>query len=135
MLRRTTFCYPDSFGEPADFGTADHLPQVALAEAAEVDALDGHIEAHVHGPLRLDTDVETLVLDPVFRGTGVEAAAATLPFPTSWHHGFRLPVAVLAEHAGFRGEDAVRAGTHDPQPLECVRHRTARFGLPDGADG
>jgi hypothetical protein len=156
VLWRTTFCYPDSFGEPTDFGTAGHMPLVSLAEATEADELDDHIEAHVHGPLRLDTDVAALVLDPAFRGTDVEAAAAELPFPTSWHHGFRLPVAVLAEHADYRGEDVVRAGKaiaedgwldarvigdavrggrHDPQTLKRVWHCTARFGLRDGADG
>ncbi|MFJ1759638.1 DUF3626 domain-containing protein [Amycolatopsis sp. NPDC088138] len=150
VLRRTTFCYPDSFAEPADFGTAEHLPLVPLAEAAESDELDDHIEAHVHGPLRLDADVEALVLDPAFRGTDVETAAAGLPFPVEWHHGFRLPVAILAEHADYRGEDvvragkeiaergwldarvigdAVRAGRHDPQTLKRVWHCTARFGL------
>jgi hypothetical protein len=110
VLARTTFCYPDSFAEPEDFGTAERMPLLPLAEADTRDELDDHIEAHVHGPLRLATDVEALVLDPAFRGTDVEAAAAELPFPTSWHHGFRLPVEVLAEHAGFRGEDVVRAG-------------------------
>jgi hypothetical protein len=152
VLRRTTFCYPDSFSEPADFGTAGHMPLVALAEAASVDVLDDYVEAHVHGPLRLDAHVEALVLDPAFRGTGVEAAAAGLPFPVEWHHGFRLPVAILAEHANYRGEDVVRAGEeiaedgwldarvigdavrdgrHDPQTLKRVWHCTARFGLPD----
>jgi hypothetical protein len=151
VLQRTTFCYPDSFREPADFGTADHMPLVALAEAASADVLDDYVEAHVHGPLRLESDVEALVLDPAFRGTGVEAAAAALPFPVEWHHGFRLPVAILAEHADYRGEDvvragkeiaeagwldarvigdAVRAGRHDPQVLKRVWHCTARFGSP-----
>ncbi|MFJ7214160.1 DUF3626 domain-containing protein [Amycolatopsis sp. NPDC098790] len=150
VLARTTFCYPDSFGEPEDFGTAVHMPLLRLAEADVQDELDDHIEAHVHGPLRLAADVEALVLDPAFRGTGVEAAAADLPFPTRWHHGFRLPVEVLAEHADYRGEDvvragkeiaedgrldarvigeAVRAGRHDPQVLKRVWHCTARFGL------
>jgi hypothetical protein len=153
---RMTFCYPDSFGEPDDFGTAEHLSLVALAEADTQDELDDHIEAHVHGPLRLATDVEALVLDPAFRGTDVEAAAAELPFPTHWHHGFRLPVDVLAEHADYRGEDvvragkeiaedgwldariigdAVRAGRHDPQVLKRVWHCTARFGLRGDAGG
>lgn len=156
VLERTTFCYPDSFAEPDDFGTAAHLPLLRLAEADEVDELDDHIEAHVHGPLRLARDVEALVLDPSFRGTDVEAAAAELPFPVYWHHGFRLPVDVLVEHAGFRGEevvragkeiaqdgrldarvigDAVRAGRHDPQLLKRVWHCTARFGLRDGTGG
>ncbi len=156
VLARTTFCYPDSFGEPEDFGTAEHMPLLTLAEADTQDELDDHIEAHVHGPLRLATDVEALVLDPAFRGTDVEAAAAGLPFPTFWHHGFRLPVDVLVEHAGYRGEevvragqeiaedgwldariigDAVRAGRHDPQVLKRVWHCTARFGLRGDAGG
>lgn len=156
VLARTTFCYPDSFGEPDDFGTAEHMPLLSLAEADTQDELDDHIEAHVHGPLRLATDVEALVLDPAFQGTDVEAAAAALPFPTCWHHGFRLPVDVLAEHAGYRGEDivrageeiagdgwldarvigdAVRAGRHDPQVLKRVWHCTARFGLRGDAGG
>ncbi|MEU8640172.1 DUF3626 domain-containing protein [Amycolatopsis sp. NPDC048633] len=156
VLARTTFCYPDSFWEPENFGTAERMPLLPLAEADVLDELDDHIEAHVHGPLRLATDVEALVLDPAFRGTKVEAAAAELPFPTTWHHGFRLPVEVLAEHAGFRGEDvvragkeiaqdgrldacvigdAVRAGRHDPQVLKRVWHCTARFGLRGDAGG
>lgn len=156
VLARTTFCYPDSYFGPDDFGTAEHLPLLPLAEADTVDELDDHIEAHVHGPLRLATDVEALVLDPAFRGTDVETAAAELPVPTCWHHGFRLPVATLAEHADFRGEDvvrageeiaeagwldarvigdAVRAGRHDPQVLKRVWHCTARFGLRGDVGG
>ncbi|WIX99910.1 DUF3626 domain-containing protein [Amycolatopsis mongoliensis] len=156
VLTRTTFCYPDSSAEPEDFGTAERMPLLPLAEEDTQDELDDHIEAHVHGPLRLATDVEALVLDPAFRGTDVEAAAAGLPFPTFWHHGFRLPVEVLAEHADFRGEDvvragqeiardgrldarvigdAVRAGRHDPQVLKRVWHCTARFGLRGDAGG
>ncbi|MDQ7810578.1 DUF3626 domain-containing protein [Amycolatopsis sp. A133] len=150
VLERVTFCYPDSFREPADFGTAAHLPLIPLVEADAPDELDDYIEAHVHGPLRLSSDVAALVLDPSFRGTDVETAAAGLPFPTEWHHGFRLSVAVLAEHADYRGEDvvrageavaedggldariigdAVRAGRHDPQVLKRLWHCTARFGL------
>ncbi|MEV6879219.1 DUF3626 domain-containing protein [Amycolatopsis sp. NPDC051128] len=150
VLTRTTFCYPDSFSEPADFGTATRMPLIPLIEADAPDELDDYIEAHVHGPLRLSSDVAALVLDPAFRGTEVEAAAAGFRFPTYWHHGFRLSVATLAGHAGYRGEDAVRAGEdiaedgwldarvigdavragrHDPQVLKRIWHCTARFGL------
>ena len=31
MLDRTTFCYPDSFLEPTDFGVASAMPLIALA--------------------------------------------------------------------------------------------------------
>ncbi|MEU5261065.1 DUF3626 domain-containing protein [Amycolatopsis sp. NPDC021455] len=151
VLARTTFCYPDSFHDPADFGTAAHMPLIPLAEADTRDPLDDYIEAHVHGPLRLASDVAALVLDPAFRGTDIETAAAGLPFPVSWHHGFRLSVAELAEHPGYRGADVVRAGEdiaedgwldarvigdavnagrHDPEVLKRVWHCTARFGSP-----
>ena len=150
VLARTTFCYPDSFHDPADFGTAAHMPLIPLVEAAAPDPLDAYIEAHVHGPVRIASDVAAVVLDPAYRGTDVEAAAAGLPVPVSWHPGFRLSVAELAHHADYRGEDvvragadiaedgwldarvigdAVRAGGHDPQVLKRVWHCTARFGL------
>ncbi|MGV9367116.1 DUF3626 domain-containing protein [Amycolatopsis sp. NPDC003731] len=150
VLDRTTFCYPDSFHEPVHFGTRARFPLLPLVEADTPDELDDYIEAHVHGPLRLPDDVAALVLDPSFRGTDVEAAAAEFPFPTRWHHGFRLAVTTLAEHADYRGADvvragediaedgwldarvigdAVRAGRHDPQVLKRVWHCTARFGL------
>ena len=151
VLRRTTFCYPDSFTEPTAFGTAAHMPLVELAEADQFDVLDDHIEAHIHGALRLDRDVEALVLDPAFRGTEVADAAAELPFPTVWHHGFVLPVDVLACHSDYRGEDvvrvgkeiagsgvldarivgdAVRSGRYDGQLLKRLWHCVARYGHP-----
>ena len=37
---------------------------------------------------RLDRGVEALVLDPSYRGTGVEAAARRLPCQLEWHPGF-----------------------------------------------
>lgn len=80
---RTTFCYPDSYFDPSDFGVGERMGLVALALADSKDALDDHIEAQVHGPVRPDGDVEALVLDPCYRGTAVEAAARRLPCPWS----------------------------------------------------
>ncbi|GAA1180152.1 hypothetical protein F4556_006303 [Kitasatospora gansuensis] len=148
-LARTTFCYPDSFLEPADFGTATRMSLLELAEADEQDLLDDYVEAHVHGGVRLDHDVEALVLDPSFRGTAVEADAARLPCPVEWHPGHRLMVAELRRHPGYRGPEyvelgaviaedgwldprvlgvAVAGGEHDPQDLKRVWHYLARFG-------
>ncbi|MEE4544382.1 DUF3626 domain-containing protein [Streptomyces sp. V4-01] len=148
-LARATFCYPDSAEEPADFGTAARMALVELAEAGGRDRLDDYVEAHVHGPVRLDRDVEALVLDPSHRGTQVEAAARTLPCPVRWHAGFRLTVEELRRHPDYRGPrftelgaslaedgvldprmigDAARAGRHDPQDLKKVWHLLARFG-------
>ncbi|MFI8962864.1 DUF3626 domain-containing protein [Streptomyces sp. NPDC053493] len=109
-LARTTFCYPDSVMEPEDFGVAERMALIALAEADDVDVLDDCVEAHVHGPVEIGRDVEALVLDPSFRGTEVEAAARALPCPVEWHGGFRLSVDELREHPGYRGPGYVELG-------------------------
>lgn len=155
VLPRTTFCYPDSSADPTDFGVADRMALVELAAADDRDPLDDHIEAHVHGPVRLDRDVEALVLDPCFRGTEIEAAARALPCAVDWHRGFRLHVDELRRHPEFRGPeivalgerlavdgwltpavlgDAARAERHDRQALKRVWHYVARFGDPSAAD-
>ena len=150
-LDRATFCYPDSVFEPTAFGTADQMPLIALADADRRDASDDYIEAHLHGPLRLDRDVEAIVLDPAYRGTDLEAAATALPFPVEWHHGFRLSVGELVHQASYRGASAVgagrtiaqdgwldarvigqavRTGHYDGQVMKRVWHCVARFGRP-----
>ncbi len=150
-LTRTTFCYPDSSAEPAAFGVAARFSLIELAQAGGLDALDGHIEAQIHGPVRLDRDVEALVLDASYRGTAVEDVARYLPCPIEWHPGFRLSVDRLRRHPDYRGQryvdlgaeiavdgrldpkiigDAVRTGRHDPQDLKKVWHCLARFGPP-----
>lgn len=153
-LARATFCYPDSAAEPTDFGVAAGTHLIALAEADERDALDDYIEAQVHGGVRLDRDVEALVLDACYRGTPVEAAARRLPCPVEWHPGYRLTVAELRRHADYRGAeytelgarlardglldprvlgDAARSGRYEVQDLKMVWHTLARFGAPEGA--
>ncbi|MFJ2932741.1 DUF3626 domain-containing protein [Streptomyces sp. NPDC087219] len=148
---RATFCYPDSFLEPADFGVADRMGLIALAEDADKDLLDDYIEAQIHGPVRIARDVEALVLDPSHRGTEVEAAARRLPCPVEWHDGFRLSVDELRRHPGFRGQEYVElgariavdgrldprivqeaagSGRYDPQDVKKVWHCLARFGTP-----
>ena len=144
-LERTTFCYPDSHLDPVHFGVRDRCDLIARADADHRDLLDDYIEAHVHGPVLLDRDVEALVLDPCFRGTAVAAAAARLPCPVEWHPGFRLDVADLVAHPEYRGPEIVacglelardgvldavlvRAGHHDEQTLKKVWHCIARFG-------
>ncbi|MFI2211223.1 DUF3626 domain-containing protein [Streptomyces sp. NPDC020141] len=151
-LERATFCYPDSSAEPTSFGVAARCSLIEQAEADGLDALDGHVEAQIHGPVLLDRDVEALVLDPSFRGTEVEAAADRLPCPVRRHDGFRLDVARLRLHPEYRGPRyvelgaaiavagrldpraigvAARSGGHDPQALKKVWHCLARFGAPD----
>jgi hypothetical protein len=103
----------------------------------------------VHGPVRLDRDVEAVVLDPCFRGTEVERAADALRCAVEWHPGFRLHVDELRRHPAFRGPEVValgealavdgwltpavlgeaaRVGRHDRQALKRVWHYLARFG-------
>ncbi|MFE9404282.1 DUF3626 domain-containing protein [Streptomyces sp. NPDC006530] len=148
-LPRSTFCYPDSFLEPSHFGVAARMGLVDLALADDQDELDDYIEAQVHGPVRLRSVAEALVLDPCYRGTTVEDAALRLGCPVEWHPGFRLGVDELRRHPGYRGEeyvdlgsriavdgtldpkivgDAARAGLYDPQAVKKVWHYLARFG-------
>ncbi|MGW0964940.1 DUF3626 domain-containing protein [Streptomyces sp. NPDC002516] len=148
-LARATFCYPDSSAEPSHFGVADRCSLIGLAEAAAADALDDHIEAQLHGPVRLDRDIEALVLDPSYRGTEVHEAARHLPCPIEWHPGFRLTVAELRRHPHYRGRRytdlgteiavdslltpriigaAARTGRYELQDLKKVWHCLARFG-------
>ncbi|MFG2569488.1 DUF3626 domain-containing protein [Streptomyces sp. NPDC048567] len=149
-LKRTTFCYPDSFFEPTDFGVAARMGLIALARADEQDVLDDYIEAQVHGPVRPDAHVEALVLDPCYRGTDVEAAAGRLGCAVEWHPGFRLTVDELRRRPGYRGQeyvdlgaaiavdgvldprvlgDAARSGRFEPQAVKKVWHCLARFGF------
>ena len=153
-LARSTFCHPDSCFEPEHFGVAERMGLIALADAAECDVLDDYIEAQVHGPVRLERDVEAVVLDPSYRGTPVESAAARLGCPVEWHCGFRLAVGVLREHADYRGPQYVElgeriavdgvltprvigdaAGEYDVQELKRVWHCLARFGLAGWTHG
>ncbi|MFG2427317.1 DUF3626 domain-containing protein [Streptomyces sp. NPDC048590] len=146
---RTTFCYPDSFVEPTDFGVAGRMELIELALADRQDDLDDYVEAQVHGPVRPHRDAEALVLDPCFRGTAVESAALRLGCPVEWHPGFRLDVEELRHHHAYRGQEyvdlagriavdrvldpgivgaATRTGLHDPQAVKKVWHYLARFG-------
>ncbi|CAN5862167.1 DUF3626 domain-containing protein [soil metagenome] len=146
---RSTFCYPDSVFDPVDFGVSSACGLIDLALEFEGDPLDDYIEAHVHGPLRLATDVEAVVLDPSFAGTAVEAAARRLPCSVEWHNGFRLHVDELVRHPDYRGPEYValgqelavdgwldpaligaasRVGRHDEAALKRLWHYLACFG-------
>lgn len=157
VLTRATFCYPDSAANPIHFGTTSRCNLIALAVADERDPtrrrdhLDDYIEAHIHGSIRFDRDVEALVLDPCYRNTAVEAAARLLPCSVEWHLGFHLNVTELRRHPEFRGPefvalgskiaqdglltprilgDAAASGRYDSQSLKRVWHYLARYGAP-----
>lgn len=147
VLPRTTFCWPDSVFGPGDVATAEHAGRLVELAAAHppADPLDDYVEAQVHGPVRVPEDVETLVLDPSFRGTAVEDAAGRLRVPVAWHAGAVLDADAL--DPGYRGTgvaelgrriasdglldarvvgDAARSGRYDPQQLKRVWHHLAR---------
>ena len=156
VMKRTTFCYPDSFLEPGHFGVAARVSAlVAMALADDKDPLDDYIEAHVHGPVGLPADIEALVLDPCYRGTAVEVESRRLHCPVEWHGGFRVTTDDLRRNAGYRAPefaelgvslardgcldpamigDASRAARHDEQSLKRVWHYVARFGSQEMRD-
>jgi hypothetical protein len=67
--------------------------------------LDTAIEAQVHGPIDLQSDVELLVADPSFKasttGATLRELAQRYAIPLRWHCGFRLPVRDVPDD--FRG--------------------------------
>ena len=122
-LDRSTFFVGDSVLEPQDGGVIGRLePVIAglLERAARGDgftvdslvgrltaagsgapgaagmnhALDGYVEAQVHGPITLATDVEAVVIDPSFRGTPdgqrLLDAARYHHVNADWDSGLRL---------------------------------------------
>lgn len=141
---RSTFCFPDSARDPADFGDHKALPHLChLADAAKLDPLDDYVEAHIHGRVTFATDVEALVLDPSFAGTRIEAAARELGCAIEYHPGFRVRSADL--DPAYRGPETVArarriateltphvlgeaAGRYPPQEIKYVWHCLARFG-------
>jgi hypothetical protein len=59
----------------------------------------------VHGPVRLDEDVEAIVLDPCFAGTDIEYAARRLGCEVEFHLGFQVDAASL--DPDYRGPESV----------------------------
>ena len=72
--------------------------------------LDTQIEAQVHGPIDLHSDVELLVADPAFAatptGTILRELASRYEIPLHWHCGFRLHVREVPDD--FRGPEMPR---------------------------
>lgn len=146
VTARSTFCFPDSALEPTDVGGPELLPHLcAMADASGFDDLDECVEAHVHGGVRFDRDVEAVVLDPSHRGTAVEDAARQLGCKVDFHPGFRVGTAGL--DPGYRGQEyvdlarslgdvltpkllgeAAGSGEHDQQSVKRVWHYLARYG-------
>jgi hypothetical protein len=150
-LDRATFCFPDSVFEPADVGDKSVLPRLCqLADQSANDDLDEYVEAHVHGPVRFDADVEALVLDPSYAGTDIESAAQRLGCRIEFHPGFRASSATF--DPAYRGAhivdlaraladeltpkllgDAARSGAHPTQSIKLAWHYLARYGRSSSA--
>lgn len=150
VLDRTTFCYPESWIGPKEFGYSEFVEHlIELASADEQDTLDNYIEAHVHGSLSVKTDVESIVLDPCYRGTEIEDAAEDLGCNVEWHKGFRVQVSTLEDFPDYRGMkyvqlaheiarqgvispetigSAVNCKLYNDQDLKKVWHYLATFG-------
>lgn len=150
VLKRTTFCYPDSHMHPEHFGVWDRMALIALcdANAASLEPLDDYIEAHVHGVLSIADDVEAVVLDASYRETPVQEVASRLGCAVEWHDGFCLRPERLDDCGRYRGAAAARALADlgageavtplriglarkaglDPQLAKWAWHCVARFG-------
>ncbi|MBF0410837.1 MAG: DUF3626 domain-containing protein [Candidatus Riflebacteria bacterium] len=67
--------------------------------------LDDYVEAQIHGPIQLRTDVDRLVADPSFMGTEIETAMRSLcqkyAIEMDWHAGFSVSCDKVP--AEFRG--------------------------------
>jgi hypothetical protein len=145
---RSTFCFPDSAWDPEHFGDKSLLEHLCrLADESGFDDLDEYVEAHVHGGVRLDTDVDALVLDPSFIGTRVEEAAHLLGCRVEYHPGFRATADDF--DPAYRGQDIVDLARslgpeltpqllgqavrkHPAQSVKQVWHCLARFGRAGG---
>ncbi|MCG8687291.1 MAG: DUF3626 domain-containing protein [Desulfobacterales bacterium] len=150
LLKRSTFCYPDSFFEPEHFATHEFLgPLLELASSDDCDELDTYIEAQIHGKISLMSDVESLVLDPSYKGTEIEFQAERMPVEVFWHSGFELHIDDIAEYPEYRGQkivdlaeeisvdgfinpmllgNAVNELNFKAQDIKKIWHYLARFG-------
>jgi hypothetical protein len=130
----------------------DHLTtRLASGKRAKMaHNLNHYIEAQVHGEVRLDRDVESLVADPAFHGTTVGATLEKLctanGIALAWHPGFALLVdKVPLDFRGptmpslarritkrdyFTTSDLGAATAEGLQEIKLLWHVLVRFGEP-----
>ncbi|NOH81475.1 DUF3626 domain-containing protein [Vibrio sp. RE86] len=149
-LKRTTFCYPDSYFNPQDFATTDNADAlISMAISSNADLLDDYIEAHVHGVISVHDDIESIVLDPIYKESQVDEYASQLGIPIEWHGGFQLSVEEMGRYPDYRGLSfielaqklaidgvldakllgiAVNEYGFEEQDIKKIWHYLARFG-------
>ncbi|WP_285356461.1 DUF3626 domain-containing protein [Vibrio sp. D406a] len=149
-LERTTFCYPDSYFEPQDFAVSNRLESVIdKANSSCADLLDDYIEAHIHGVVSIRNDIESVVLDPIYKGSEIHDQALELGAPLEWHGGFELSVEEMSRYPDYRGQSfidlarelvpngmlnakllglAVTEHGYEEQDIKKIWHYLARFG-------
>jgi hypothetical protein len=124
------------------FGIAEFVAGVLDGDAAAgsglfapamTNTLDDYVEAHVHGAVRLGTDVEALVADPSFAGTPtgdlLTAAAERHGFAPAWNDGLVLPLARVPREARRMPSGAGRRSAPAAAPVgwpTAWSRRTAR---------
>lgn len=150
IIQRVTFCYPDSYFEPVNFATYEYLDSlIELASKGNLDELDNYIEAQIHGKIDIKTDMEAIVLDPIYKGTIIEEQAMQLPLKVEWHLGYKLDIKVMEIHPDYRGAkyveiarkiakegsinpkilgDAINILGYNQQEIKKIWHYLARFG-------
>lgn len=160
VMERSTFCWPDSVYEPTAVGGPERLEELcSLADSGTVDVarlppsaadlpmddpLNDYVEAHVHGGVLLQRDVEAIVLDPTDYDVHV-TLLSELSCPIERHPGYRVtadeidtayrgaaPIRLArtlgGEITSARLAAASRSGEHDPQEVKWLWHCLARFG-------
>jgi Protein of unknown function (DUF3626) len=131
VLRRTTFCYPDSWLEPKHFSTFEKISTlIELMSESSGDPLDRYIEAQIHGEILVERDIECLILDPSFKNSGIENLASKFPFPLKWHSGFQLNTEELLGKEDYRGKKYIeiagaisKSGFIDPYLIGCALNK------------
>jgi hypothetical protein len=163
-FERATFCMGDSHLSPKDVGTIDKLMPVlagAIEACTEGDGfgrdlsitgfletiggrgrglssareLDCYVEAQVHGPVNLASDVTAMHLDPSFHGTQVyrdlQTAAHRYGFELTWSEGSEVLPADI--DPSFRGSEVVALAyqtTRDDGLVDAAAIGRALVDLP-----
>lgn len=125
----------DGFGR--DLSVADFLQAIGGRDRGSTSAreLDRYVEAQIHGPIELSSDVSALHLDPSFDGTEVHrdlrAAASRYGFELTWSEGSEVRPEDI--DPDFRGAGSVtlaeRTTRHDGL-VDAATIGRALVGLP-----